>query len=155
VGHYAVQIAKHLGAYVIGTSSAANKEFTMSLGVDEHIDYHTQVLAESVGDVDLVLECIGKQSILHSLDVIKPGGRLISILAQITEEAKEKAAKKSIDIELTSVSSNGDDMSNLAHLLGSGAIKSHISKEYAFDEMAEAHQAIESGRTIGKIVVTV
>ena len=152
VGHYAVQIAKHFGAYVIGTSSSANKDFILS-GADEHIDYNTQPLAEYVDAVDLVLECMGKQSILDSLDIIKPGGRLISIMAQITDEAKEKAGKNSIGIELTYVSSNGTDMGNLAQLLRSGAIKTHISKEFGFDKMAEAHHAIESGRTVGKIVI--
>ena len=153
VGHYAVQIAKHFGAYVIGTSSAANKDFIMSLGADEHIDYNTRALAESVDAVDLVLECMGKQSILDSLDVIKPGGRLISILAQITDEAIEKAGKNTIEIGFTSVSSNGADMKDLAEILRSGVIRTHISKAYALDEMAEAHQAIESGRTVGKIVI--
>ena len=153
VGHYAVQIAKHIGAYVIGTSSAANKDFIMALGADEHIDYHRQNLAERITDVDFVLESTGKQNILDSLDLIKPGGQLISILAQITEEAKEKAAKNSIAIDWTAVYSSGADMEQLANLLRSGAIRSHISNEFAFGEMAAAHRAIESGRTIGKIVV--
>ena len=153
VGHYAVQIAKHFGAYVIGTSSAANKDFVLSLGADEHIDYTTQTLATSIAPVDVVLESIGNQSILDSLDLIKPGGRLISILAQITDEAKEKAVKNNVDTEFTAVSSNGTDMQNVAALLRSGAIRSHISGEFAFEEMAKAHELIESGRTVGKIVV--
>lgn len=154
VGHFAVQIAKHFGAYVIGTSSAANKDFVLSIGADEHIDYKTQVLTESVKNVDFVLECLDNQSILNSLQVIKPGGSLISILTKITDETKEKADTMSIETNYTNVTSNGSDMKSIAELLNSGAIKSHISKEFTFDQIAEAHHQIESGRTVGKIVIT-
>ncbi|WP_343691239.1 NADP-dependent oxidoreductase [Chitinophaga sp.] len=153
VGHYAVQIAKHFGAYVIGTSSAANKDFVLSLGADEHIDYKTRQLVENVDPVDLVIDGLGYQSALDSLDLIKPGGMLISISAPITPETREKAAKFSIAAEFTSVRPNGTDMNSLAEVLHSGAIRSYISKTFAFIGMAEAHHAIESGRTIGKIVV--
>lgn len=154
VGHFAVQIAKHFGAYVIGTSSAANKDFVLSIGADEHIDYKTQKLSESVKNIDFVLECLDNQSILNSLQVIKPGGSLISILTKITDETKEKADKMSIETAYTNVSSNGSDMKSIAELLSSGAIKSHISKEFGFDQIAAAHSQIESGRTVGKIVIT-
>jgi len=154
VGHFAVQIAKHFGAYVIGTSSAANKDFILSIGADEHIDYKTQLLTESVKNVDFVLECLDNQSILNSLQVIKPGGSLISILTKITDETKEKADAMSIQTAYTNVTSNGSDMKKIAELLNSGAIKPHISKEFTFDQIAEAHNQIESERTVGKIVIS-
>jgi NADPH:quinone reductase-like Zn-dependent oxidoreductase len=155
VGHYAVQIAKHFGAYVIGTSSAENKNFVLSLGADEHIDYKSQVLADTVKDVDFVLECLDNESIIKSLDVIKSGGRLISLLSAISPEAKNLADARSISIENTEVSSNGADMNSIAKLLQSGAIRSHISRTFAFNDMALAHDQIESGRTVGKVVVKV
>ncbi len=157
VGHYAVQMAKHLGAYVIGTSSAANRDFVLSLGADEHIDSHTQTLAEVTGHLDFVLDSLGKESVLRSLDLLKSGGRLMSILSQITDEAQAKAAAKSITAKYTSVSSNGSDMQDIARLLASGEVKSHVSKTFPFKrmaDMADAHQQIESGRTVGKIVIT-
>lgn len=155
VGHYAVQIAKYFGAYVIGTSSAVNKDFVLSIGADEHLDYKTQVLTESVKDVDFVLECLDNKSILNSISVIKPGGSLFSILTSISQEAKAKADLNSIATVYTNVSSNGSEMNNIGELLYSGAIKSHISKEFSFDQIADAHAQIESGRTVGKIVVNV
>ena len=155
VGHYAVQIAKHFGAYVIGTSSAVNRDFVLSLGADEHIDYKTEKLTERVRDVDFVLECLDNQSILDSISVIKPGGNLISILNHISPEAKAEADLKSVRTEYTNVSSSGSDMEKIAELLGSGAIRSHISREFGFGELAQAHAQIESGRTVGKIVVNV
>jgi NADPH:quinone reductase-like Zn-dependent oxidoreductase len=155
VGHYAVQVAKHLGAYVIGTSSAANKDFVLSLGADEHIDYKSQVLKDATKDVDFVLDSLSEESIDQSLDVIKEGGRIISILTQITETLAQKAKARNIDISFILVKSDGDDMNTIAALLKSGKIKSHVSKSFAFNKMADAHRQIESGRTVGKIVVNI
>jgi len=155
VGHYAVQIAKQLGAYVIGTSSAANKDLILSLGADEHIDYQTQRLQNATSDIDLVLDCLGVESVLNSIDVTKVDGEVISIVAQMTPEIIAKAAKKNIRTSFYLVQSNGADMKLLAEWLETGAIRSHISNTYSFGQIAEAHQQIESGRTIGKIVVII
>ena len=94
VGHYAVQMAKHAGAYVIGTSSAANREFVLALGANEHIDYQTVRFEEVVKDIDFVFETVGGAQIERSLDVIKPYGTLISIPSGISGAAAKKAASK-------------------------------------------------------------
>ena len=79
VGHYAVQIAKYLGAYVIGTSSAANKDFVLGLGADEHIDYKKHKIDEVVKDADFVLDPIGDNNIDPSLNAAKKGGTVIML----------------------------------------------------------------------------
>jgi NADPH:quinone reductase-like Zn-dependent oxidoreductase len=155
VGHFAVQIAKHLGAYVIGTSSAANKDFVLKLGADEHIDYQTQAFEESVSDLDFVLDAIGGDNIDRSLEVVKPGGNLISIPSGVSENLIEKARSKNVNASFILVQSNGEDMKSLAGLLENGTIKAHVSKSYPFEEMAEAHRHVETGRTAGKVIVTV
>lgn len=154
VGHYAIQIAKYYGAYVITTSSAANKEFIRSLGADEHIDYITQKLPEATHDIDLVLDTLGVESILNSLEVIKSGGKIISIVSQFNDEIKEKAKVKNISGGFYLVHSNGNDMQLIADLMKSGDLKSHVSKIYSFDQMGAAHLQVESGRTVGKVVVS-
>lgn len=155
VGHYAVQIAKHIGAYVIGTSSAKNKDFVIKLGADEHIDYKSQRFEDAAEDLDLVLDTIGGDNIDRSLEVIKTGGTIISIPSGLNEEVTAKASAKGINGYFILVASNGDDMKQLAILLEKGIIKSHVSQTYAFEQLPEAHSAIESGRTVGKIVITV
>jgi NADPH:quinone reductase-like Zn-dependent oxidoreductase len=155
VGHYAVQIAKYLGAYVIGTSSAANKDFVLSLGADEHIDYTSQILKDAAKDIDFILDSLGEASIDQSLDVVKDGGKIISILPQVTDMHREKAAARNISISFVLVKSDGDDMNTLATLLESGRIKSHVSKSFTFNQMTDAHLQVESGRTVGKVVVNV
>lgn len=154
VGHFAVQIAKHLGAYVAGTSSAANKDFVLSLGADEHIDYRTQRFEEAVTNIDFVLDTIGGDNIDRSLLVIKPGGTLISIPSGLNEAVTEKAKAKGINGYFVLVASLGKDMAIIADLLQKGIVKAHVSKVFPFAEMDKAHLQIESGRTVGKVVIT-
>jgi NADPH:quinone reductase-like Zn-dependent oxidoreductase len=153
VGHFAVQIAKQLGAYVIGTSSAANKEFVLGLGADEHIDYKAQRFEEAVAEVDFVFDTIGGENIDRSLQVIKKGGSIISIPSGLNEAVKEKAQAMGINGYQFMVTSKGEDMNHIARLLERGVLKAHVSKTFSFDNMAEAHLQIETGRTVGKIVV--
>lgn len=155
VGHYAVQIAKHIGAYVVGTSSAKNKDFVMELGADEHIDYTSQRFEDVVKDLDFVLDTIGGDNIDRSLEAIKTGGTIISIPSGLNEEVTAKASAKGINGYFILVSSNGDDMKQLAILLEKGIVKSHVSQTYPFEQLPTAHSAIESGRTVGKIVITI
>ena len=154
VGHYAVQIAKFLGAYVIATSSAVKRDFIMSLGADEHIDYKNHPIDTIVSDADFVLDPIGGDNIDRSLDAVKKGGTVIMLPSLFKDEIAAKARAKGVNGYFFSVRSNGDDMRKLATLLENGSIRSHVSKKFSFHQMKEAHLQIESGRTQGKIVVT-
>jgi NADPH:quinone reductase-like Zn-dependent oxidoreductase len=154
VGHYAVQMAKYLGAYVIGTSSARNRDFVLSLGASEHIDYKKQSFEDVVKDLDFVLDTIGGNNIDRSLLVLRCGGTIISIPSGASESVKEKAKALGMNGDTFRVQSNGRDMKEIADLLQMGTIKSHVSKIFGFDEIQAAHQQIETGKTRGKIVVT-
>ncbi|MEO5891144.1 MAG: NADP-dependent oxidoreductase [Ferruginibacter sp.] len=153
VGHYAVQLAQHLGAYVIGTSSAANRDFVMALGANEHIDYKSTRFEDVVENIDFVLDTIGGDNIEPSLKVIKKGGTLISIVSGKSETVTEKAAESGIIGKFCLVESSGEDMNALAALLENGSIKSHVSQIFPFPEMAKVHLQIESGTTKGKLIV--
>jgi len=155
VGHYAVQIAKYLGAYVIGTASDANYDFVKELGADEFIDYTQGAFEDSVKDADVVFDTVGESNPLRSINVLKEGGRLIGIAGGITDEVKQLAGEKKVKATAYMVHSNGDDMEQIAELLEAGTLKSHIFKEYPFDQMAEAHKQVETGKTRGKVVVVI
>ena len=155
VGHYAVPIAKYLGAYVIGTSSAGNKDFVLSLGADEHIDYATTAFETVVKDADFVFDTMAGDTLNRSIDAVKPGGTVITIPSgNIPQTDKDKAAAKGVNLFFLIVQSNGDDMKTLADLLEKGILKSHVSQTFAFENMKAAHEAVETGKTKGKIVVT-
>jgi NADPH:quinone reductase-like Zn-dependent oxidoreductase len=156
VGHYAVQIAKHFGAYVIGTSSAAKKEEVLRLGADEHIDYNQQAFEEVVTDADLVLDSLAIPGHLErSLAALKKGGRLISLLVFFDDAFKQKAAEKNAYIQRISVKSDGNDIQSIAELLAQGALHSHVSHTFGFDEIGRAHEQVATGKTQGKVVVRV
>jgi len=155
VGHYAVQLAKYWGAYVIGTSSAANKAVVLGLGADEHIDYTTTQLEEHAKDIDFVVDALGGDNIDRSLLVLKKGGTIVSLPSGLKEAVTEKAAAEGCHGYPVAVKSNGADMAKLAGLLAGGQLKSLISQTFAFDEMRAAHLQIETGRTIGKVVLSV
>lgn len=154
VGHFAVQIAKQLGTYVIGISSAPNKDLVLSLGADEHIDYNAQRFEEAVSGIDFVLDTLGGDNIDRSLEVINKGGTILSIPSGISEDVKEKAAAKGIRGMFHLVQSNGSHMDKLAALLHSGALKAHIAATYPFEKMAAAHEQVDTGHTAGKVIVT-
>lgn len=154
VGHFAVQMAKHLGAYVVGTSSGKNKNFVLSMGADEHIDYTAHPFETQVKNIDFVLDTMGGDHIDRSLEIMNPGGTLISIPSALNGGVEEKSKAKRVNGYATFVQSSGEDMKTIAGLLEKGSLKSHISETYTFDQMAAAHHQMESGRTVGKIVVT-
>ena len=154
VGHFAVQIAKHLGATVAATSSAGNREFVLSLGADQFIDYVNQTLAEEVRDLDFVLDTIGGETLARSIDVVRDGGKIITLLPSPDEALVEKAQRRGISLTFGGLRHSAEDISALADLLGSGALKPHISATYSFAEIPQAHTQLETGRTVGKVVVT-
>lgn len=154
VGHFAVQIAKYFGAIVSGTASSANAAFVKELGADHYVDYTTGDITTQVHPVDIVLDPIGGDTTALSLKVLKPGGTLISIVGGIKDHLKDEIEAKDIDAKNYLVQSSGADIEQLAKLLADGKLYAHISHAYTFDEMAQAHMQLETGRTRGKIVLT-
>ena len=155
VGHYAVQIAKYFGAYVIGTASAANRNFVIELGADEFIDYTSEKFEDKVNDADVVLDSIPGDNLLRSLDAVKNGGRVISIKGFFEGKIADKAKAKNLFTHRLMVRSNGNDMKQIAKLMEEKKIRSYVSKKYEFNDLPEAHRKIETGKTRGKIVVIV
>lgn len=156
VGHFAVQMAKQMGAYVYSTSSSKNKEFVMSLGADEHIDYREQDFEKILHDIDLAFDTVSPENAEKSLQVLRSGGQLVSITIREPSDSMQKVAFESnLTITLLLVQSNGEDAAKIAEMLASNSIKPHVSQTFEFKDLAMAHTAIETGRTVGKVVVTV
>lgn len=154
VGHFAIQIGKNLGATVVTTSSAKNRDFLLSLGADQHIDYREQKFEEILKDIDFVLDGMGGAVLENSLKVVRDGGTIVSLPThEFPEELKAAAKPRNIKLEFVLVTSNGEDMNTLKEQIESGKLKPHVSVTFPFEHMAEAHKQIESGRTVGKAVV--
>jgi NADPH:quinone reductase-like Zn-dependent oxidoreductase len=126
----------------------------LSLGASEHIDYEKQRFEDVLYGIDFVLDAIGGDYIDRSLKVLKPGGTIISIPSGASENVSEKAKANGLNGYKFSVRSNGKNMKDISDLLQKGLVKSYISKTFSFDEMQSAHLQIETGKTKGKVVVT-
>lgn len=152
VGSFAVQFAKWIGAYVIGTGSGDNIAFIKQLGADEAIDYRQDNFEEKVQDVDLVFDLIGGETQQRSLSVIKPGGRLVTTIApQFQVEAKEKQ----IQLAGFTAQSYPDDLEQIAKLIDDGLVNPVVSAVFSLDEVKQAEQLSAKSHTRGKIVIKV
>lgn len=156
VGHFAVQMAKYLGAYVIGTASAKNKDLLLELGVDQYVDYQLEDFEKILSDLDFVLETIGHAYFQKSVSVLKKKATIVNLPSGLTEEDKQAAVKKELNAcFFMLVYSNGKDMKIIADLLEKKIIIPHIHHVYDFPDFGAAHLQIESGRTRGKVVIKI
>jgi NADPH:quinone reductase-like Zn-dependent oxidoreductase len=154
VGHLAVQIAKARGAHVIGTASAAKHDFLRELGVDEPIDYRETDFAETVRDVDVVLDTIGGDYRFRSLRVLRPGGLLVSILPSGATDFIEEAEKLGVRAVEMLVEADHTGMNAIAGLVEEGKLRATIAGSFPLAEAAKAHALGDTGRTTGKLVLT-
>lgn len=128
----------------------------MGLGADEHVDYQQQGFEQVVSDIDFVLDGVGEDVLKDSLKVVKDGGQIISLPSpDFPDEVTDYAREHNIDVSFIIVRSSGSDMNTLKGMLEAGELKPHVSKVYAFEDMAAAHVQIESGRTVGKVIVKI
>jgi NADPH:quinone reductase-like Zn-dependent oxidoreductase len=155
VGHLAVQIAKARGAYVIGTASVAKHGFVLGLGADEVIDYRTADFVKEARDIDVVLDSLGGADRLRSLETLRPGGVLVSILPVDLDEVTARAAELAVRATAVLVEHDQAGMAAIAALAESGQLRAHVSGTYPLAEAAKAHAEGETGRVTGKLVLTV
>jgi NADPH:quinone reductase-like Zn-dependent oxidoreductase len=153
VGHLAVQLAKYLGAYVIGTASAAKHEFVLSLGADEVIDYRTSDVAADVRDIDVVLATVPNQ-ISALVRVLRPGGIIVALNGVDVGPVAE-AADQGVRAVFQLVEPDRSNLQEIADLAERGILRVHIDGTFPLGEASKAHAFGESGRTTGKVVLVV
>jgi NADPH:quinone reductase-like Zn-dependent oxidoreductase len=154
VGHLAVQIATALGAHVIGTASATNHPTLSDLGVDELIDYRTTRFEDAVRDVDVVLDLVGGETGLRSIDVLHRDGILISVPSGTSADVLKAAAEHHVRATGILVEPDQIGLNALVGLVTEGKLKVLVSDEFPFEQVAAAHERAEHGHSVGKVVVT-
>jgi len=155
VGNYAIQIAKHMGCYVLTTAASSDSGFVKDLGADEVIDYQTQKFEEQPNNIDFILDTIGGENFVRSLKVLKPEGTIVLLPSNRKEEADKAAKEQNIkNYKHMLMHSSGQDMNEIAAMLKDGSMKVHIDKTYPFEQIPEAHDQLENGKVKGKIVIT-
>ena len=149
VGSVAVQLAKWRGARVIATASDYNHDFLRELGVDVAVDYRNQRFEDFAQDVDVILDPIGGETQVRSLQILKQGGTLVSIVG-LTPEGRNPSR----DINVTSilVAPNGEQLSQIGDLIESGILEPIVSYRFSLEQGPQAHEQSQTRRTRGKIV---
>lgn len=155
VGHYAVQMAKAVGAHVIAMTNAAQAPWVLALGADEIIDYQQFDLekADSL-QLNLVLDIGGRYPASLYEKHFAPGAALFYLPHGIPTAITDHYQHKGFDVRFTGVTSDEKAIDAIAALLASGKVKSHIGKIFSFGEMRAAFDEMKKGTTKGKIVVT-
>lgn len=154
VGHFVVQIAKLMGAHVIGTASAKNEAYLASIGLDEFINYRTTNFSEVLSGLDFVFDTQAGEILEKTIKIVRDGGTIISIPTGIPEGIKALAAERNITVDFELVESNGADMDQIAGWLADERVKPNVFQDFPFSEMEAALAQVASGSTRGKVVVS-
>lgn len=176
VGSLAVQMAHHVGAYVIATASGKNADFVRSLGADEVIDYRTQRFEEHVSDLDVVFDPIGGPQLKRSISVVKRGGVVVGISTDPTPQlAREqglnpmlrllfgaislstrRAAKKAgVRYEFLLMHPSGDQLAHLAELCEDGVLKPVVGRIINYVDIPQELENMSGNGVRGKVVVDI
>ncbi|OYU46687.1 MAG: NADPH:quinone oxidoreductase [Burkholderiales bacterium PBB4] len=174
VGTFAIQLAKHLGATVATTTSTSNVAWVKGLGADVAIDYKKADFEKNLSGYDVVLNSQDGKTLEKSLDVLRPGGQLISISGPPTPEfaeelktpwlvkqvmralsftTRKKAKRLSVGYSFLFMHASGSQLRQITPLVESGAIRPVVDKVFPFEATNEALAYVESGRAKGKVVI--
>ena len=174
VGSFAIQLAKQLGATVATTASQSNAAWVKQLGADVVIDYKTTAFEDVLQDYDVVLDTQGGAVLTKSLQVLKRGGRLISIAGApdpdfakeinasiiikiatflLSYRIRKQAKKRGVCYSFLFMQPNGTQLQQIAQLVDRGAIRPVVDRVFTFAETQAALAYVETGRAKGKVVV--
>lgn len=147
-----VQMAKNAGAYVIATASGQGIALVKSLGADEVIDYKSQDVTVLAKDIDLVADCAGGESQHKLFEVLKPGGKLFSI---VTPPSTELAKKYQVDARFISSNISANSLTAGLDLVREGKLRPIVAKTFRLEEAAKAQDYVSAGGSNGKVVLVV
>jgi len=157
IGTFAVQLAKHFGAEVIGVDSTGKLDMLRSIGADQVIDYTQEDFTKSGETYDVIFDVVGKSSFSHSESSLKQNGRYLSANPGVSQMLRgprttKIGSKKAI---FGGVSQKAEDLIFLKELMEAGKLKSVIDRRYPLEQIAEAHRYVETGHKKGSVVITV
>lgn len=176
VGTFAIQLAKHLGATVATTASAANTGLLNALGADIVVDYKKDDFEKVLKGYDVVLNSQDAKTLEKSLNLLKPGGKLISIsgppdpafaskqglnmvlkliMRLLSRGIRGKARRAGVDYSFLFMWAQGDQLGKITSLIESGVIRPVMDRTFPFEKTNEALAYVETGRAKGKVVIKV
>ncbi|MFE0755848.1 NADP-dependent oxidoreductase [Inquilinus sp. NPDC058860] len=176
VGTFAIQLARHVGATVATTAGAANSDLVRRLGADVVIDYRTDDFTKALRDFDVVLDTQGGAVLERSLQVLKPGGKVIGIAGPpdpdfaksigsnrlmglamrfLSRKIRKAARRHHVGYSFLFMRADGDQLREIAALIDAGIIRPVVDRVFPFEATKEALAYVETGRAKGKVVIKV
>lgn len=175
-GTIAVQLAKEMGAYVVTTASTAKVDLVKELGADVVVDYKKQDFETVLDGYDVVLDTLGGETLAKSLQVLKPGGKIISLagppdaafarelganpvlqlmMSALSLRIRLRAKRRHVSYSFLFMKASGDELRELTMLVDAGKIRPVVDRVFPFDQTREAMEYVEKGRAkAGKVVIT-
>lgn len=156
VGTAAIQLAKHFGADVTGVCSTANMELVKSLGASHVIDYTQEDFTQNGETYDVIVDTVGTAPFSRSKAALRKGGRLLMVMAGLPDmlQAPWVSMASSKKVIAGPVTVRVEDLRFLAGLAETGEFKPVIDRRYPFEQIAEAHRYVDTGRKKGNVVIT-
>jgi NADPH:quinone reductase-like Zn-dependent oxidoreductase len=157
VGTAAVQLARHFGADVTGVCSTANLELVRSLGANHVIDYSKEDFTQNGETYDVIVDVVGTAPFSRSKASLKERGRLLQVLGSLAEllRAPWVSMTSSKKVIAGPAAERAEDLRFLAKLAQTGEFKPVIDRRYPFEQIAEAHRYVDTGRKKGNVVIAV
>ncbi|MDO8890372.1 MAG: NAD(P)-dependent alcohol dehydrogenase [Sulfurimicrobium sp.] len=156
VGTAAVQLAKHFGADVTGVCSTANVELVRSLGASHVIDYTKEDFTQNGETYDVIVDTAGTAPFSRSKASLKEGGRLLMVLGGLPDMLRIpwQSMTSSKKVIAGPAAGRAEDLRFLAGLAEAGEFKPFIDRRYPFEQIAEAHRYVDTGRKKGNVIIT-
>jgi NADPH:quinone reductase-like Zn-dependent oxidoreductase len=157
VGTAAVQLARHFGADVTGVCSTANVELVRSLGATHVIDYTQEDFTQNGETYDIIVDTVGTAPFSRSKDSLKEGGRLLLVLAGLPDmlQIPWVSITSSKKIIAGPAAERAEDLHFLAELAEAGEFRPVIDRRYPFEQIAEAHRYVDTGRKKGNVIIII
>lgn len=157
------------------TTSTANVDLVKRLGADVVVDYKKQAFETVLHDYDVVLDSLGGETLLKSLDVLKPGGQVISVsgppdaafgrelganpvmrlvMSALSSRIRRRARRRNVTYSFLFMKASGDQLRELTPLIEAGRIRPVVDTVFSFESAREALEYLETGRVkAGKVVL--
>jgi NADPH:quinone reductase-like Zn-dependent oxidoreductase len=152
VGSLAIQLGRHLGAEVLATASAANRDYCAGLGAARVIDYRAADFVAAAAPCDVVLDTLGGEHHLRSLRALRPGGLLVALSAAPIPPGPRRA---DVRVAAAQVQPTRDRLARIFEWAVTGVLRPQVGRTFAFADAPQAYAASEAGHARGKLVVTV
>lgn len=175
VGSIAIQLAKHLGAEVATTASAANEAFVRELGADHLVDYRSEDFEQRLAGYDFVLDSLGGENLEKSLRILRPGGIAVGIsgpptpefarsaglnpvlrlaIAGLSGKVRKQAKRLGVNYRFLFMRASGEHLREISELVDGGALRPVVGRILQFAEAVQALESLKAGGIRGKVVIS-